>query len=66
VIPFRIVRKKGATFRAEVLPPFRFDDTGDRGADILAGMTKVNEMLEGWIREYPPQWLWVHRRWPDA
>lgn len=66
VIPFRIVRKKGAYFRAEVLPPFRFAETGDRSADILAGMTLVNKMIEDWIREYPAQWLWVHKRWPDA
>lgn len=65
VIAFRIVRLKGAYFRADVLPPFRFKQCGDRNADVIRGMTEVNQLLEGWIRENPAQWLWLHRRWPN-
>jgi Kdo2-lipid IVA lauroyltransferase/acyltransferase len=64
VVPFRVTRTKGAYFRAEVLEPFYFPDSGDRGADTLAAMVKVNQMIEGWISENPAQWLWLHRRWP--
>jgi KDO2-lipid IV(A) lauroyltransferase len=64
VVPFRVIRTKGAHFRAEILPPFFFSDSGDREADILAAMCQVNDLLEGWIREFPAQWLWLHRRWP--
>jgi KDO2-lipid IV(A) lauroyltransferase len=39
--------------------------TGDRKADTLTIVTRVNEYLESWIREHPEQWLWLHRRWPD-
>jgi len=27
-------------------------------------MTRVNAVLEDWIRSCPVQWLWVHSRWP--
>ena len=64
VVPFRVIRTRGAHFRFEFLEPLQFDKTGDRNADLLAAMTKVNQMLESWIGEYPAQWLWLHRRWP--
>jgi KDO2-lipid IV(A) lauroyltransferase len=64
VIPFRIIRLKGAHFRAEVLAPFRFEASDDRNEDVMRAMTHVNQLLEGWIRQYPEQWLWLHRRWP--
>jgi len=64
VVPFRIVRTKGAHFRVEFMEPLHFEKTGDRNADLLAAMTQVNQILEGWINEYPAQWLWLHRRWP--
>jgi len=64
VVACRAVRLPGVRFRLEISPPARFAATGDRHADELAGMTEINRILEGWIREHPEQWLWVHRRWP--
>ena len=64
VIPFRLIRLKGARFRAEYLKPIIFTPTEDRAADQLRVMTEVNAVIEGWIRENPSQWLWLHRRWP--
>ena len=37
--------------------------TGDDEADILAATQQCNDVLEAWIRRYPDQWLWIHRRW---
>ncbi|HWQ54952.1 MAG TPA: lysophospholipid acyltransferase family protein [Bryobacteraceae bacterium] len=33
--------------------------TGDAAADTA----QLQKLLEGVIREYPDQWLWIHRRW---
>jgi len=65
VVVARVVRKKGAWFQAEFLPPRQWQPTGDRQADALARMTEINQILEGWIRENPGQWLWLHKRWPE-
>jgi KDO2-lipid IV(A) lauroyltransferase len=64
--PARIERLDGARFRITVLPPIRFEAGPDRHADLAAGMTEVNALLESWIRERPAQWLWLHRRWPES
>ncbi len=59
----RIVRLPGHRFRAELteeIVPVR-DAAGK--VDIPGTMQKVITVIEGWIREYPEQWLWLHRRW---
>ena len=37
--------------------------TKDKDADTLAITTAIFAAFEDWIREYPEQWLWLHRRW---
>ena len=37
--------------------------TDDVSADILAGTQLCTVAIESWIRLYPDQWLWIHRRW---
>jgi Kdo2-lipid IVA lauroyltransferase/acyltransferase len=31
--------------------------------DIEGTMQAITSVVEGWVREHPEQWLWVHRRW---
>ncbi len=59
----RIIRLPGYRFRGELseeVKPLR-DAAGQ--IDIQGTMQAVTAVIEGWIREYPDQWLWVHRRW---
>ncbi|MCH9053359.1 MAG: lipid A biosynthesis lauroyl acyltransferase [Proteobacteria bacterium] len=65
VVPVKVERTHRARFSISILPPLELPATGDRQADVKAGMALVNRIIEGWIRESPEQWLWVHRRWPD-
>jgi KDO2-lipid IV(A) lauroyltransferase len=32
-------------------------------AAALADTALFTEVIEDYIRQYPEQWLWVHRRW---
>jgi len=59
----RIIRLPGHRFRAELseeIPPVR-DASGQ--IDIQGTMQAITSVVEGWVREYPDQWLWLHRRW---
>lgn len=37
--------------------------TGDEDADVVANTARFTAVIERWVRRYPEQWLWVHRRW---
>jgi KDO2-lipid IV(A) lauroyltransferase len=59
----RIIRLPNHRFRAELseeIPPVR-DAAGQ--IDVQQTMQAITSVVEGWIREYPDQWLWLHRRW---
>ena len=64
IYPARIVRTDNNKFRYIFYPAIKVKKTGNERTDILALMTQINLILEGWIREYPEQWFWVHKRWP--
>jgi len=38
----------------------------DGAIDISAATQKLNLIVEGWVREYPEQWLWFHKRWKNG
>jgi Kdo2-lipid IVA lauroyltransferase/acyltransferase len=44
-------------------PEIEMPRTSDRAADILEGTRRATAVIESWIRRYPDQWLWIHRRW---
>jgi KDO2-lipid IV(A) lauroyltransferase len=59
----RVVRLPNHRFRAELteeIPPVR-DAEGK--IDVQGTTQAITNVIEGWIREYPEQWLWLHRRW---
>jgi len=61
----RFVRKPGGHFQGyftEEIPPVR-DAEGK--IDIQGTMQAITSVVEGWIREHPEQWLWLHRRWRE-
>jgi Kdo2-lipid IVA lauroyltransferase/acyltransferase len=44
-------------------PELEFAQTADAEANVPAATAQCNQVLEAWIRRYPEQWLWIHRRW---
>lgn len=64
LVPVRVERLKGMTFRVTFYPPLRANPEAPQEAQIRTLLTDANRHLEDWIRERPEQWFWLHRRWP--
>ncbi|MFC3071134.1 lysophospholipid acyltransferase family protein [Phenylobacterium soli] len=63
--PMSVERIGKTHFRVTAHEPIWLDDTGDRDADLEAGVRKVNAFMEERILAQPTQWFWVHKRWPN-
>ncbi|MBD8890856.1 lysophospholipid acyltransferase family protein [Roseibium litorale] len=65
IVAGRVIRKDGVRFLIEgrgITVP----QTDDRKADIQAATEEIHRVFEGWIREYPEQWMWIHRKWAGS
>jgi Kdo2-lipid IVA lauroyltransferase/acyltransferase len=60
----RIIRQPdGNSFWGEVTEPLDLPRGADGLPDIAGTMQAATSVIEGWVRERPEQWLWLHRRW---
>ena len=50
-------------YRLHMAPALELIRSGDNEADIAANTALFNRVIESFVRKYPEQWLWVHRRW---
>jgi KDO2-lipid IV(A) lauroyltransferase len=44
-------------------PALELVRTGNDQADIVANTALFTSVIEDYVRRYPDQWLWLHRRW---
>lgn len=59
----RVIRLPGFRFRLELTPPLDLPRGADGLVDVAGAMSVMTAVVDGWVREYPEQWLWMHRRW---
>jgi KDO2-lipid IV(A) lauroyltransferase len=56
------VQEKSGKYRC-VVTPVEIPDSGDREADVDTVVARYTSILESWVRRYPGQYFWHHRRW---
>lgn len=59
----RTIRLPGHRFRIELTPEIAPARHADGMLDVAGTMQIITNVVEGWVREHPEQWLWLHRRW---
>jgi len=66
IIPIFIKREEDSKFTVFVEKPIYFEDN-DFSLDVLKSqLTYLTKICEDYIRKYPNQWWWFHRRWRKA
>jgi Kdo2-lipid IVA lauroyltransferase/acyltransferase len=60
----RMVRlPDGNSFWGELTDEIAPARNADGKVDVPGTMQVITNVVEGWVREHPEQWLWLHRRW---
>lgn len=63
VMGVRVIRLPDRRFRIAAEGPFALPRAADGRIDVQQATQLITSIVERWIREYPDQWLWFHRRW---
>ena len=50
-------------FRVDLSEPIEPRRDAQGKIDVRGTMQAITSVIEGWVREHPDQWLWLHRRW---
>jgi KDO2-lipid IV(A) lauroyltransferase len=61
----RVIRLPGYRFRLEITDEIELPRDKRGKIDVNKAMQSISTVIEGWVREHPEQWLWLHRRWRD-
>jgi KDO2-lipid IV(A) lauroyltransferase len=59
----RVIRLPQHRFRLELTDAVGPVRNAGGHVDVAATMQVITDVIEGWVREHPEQWLWLHRRW---
>jgi len=59
ILPNFIVRTRGAHHKL-------FLEEYIEGGDVKENLQKFTSLLEAYVRKYPDQWLWLHKRWKST
>jgi len=50
----------------EIGEPLKLIQTGNKEEDLKANLKSVTNILEDYIKRFPDQWLWSHKRWKSS
>ena len=59
----RVIRLPDHRFRLHLTPALDLPRDQEGLVDVKGAMQAMTTVVEGWVRDHPEQWLWMHRRW---
>jgi KDO2-lipid IV(A) lauroyltransferase len=59
----RAIRLPDGRLHLELSGPYEMPRDAEGLIDVEAATIRINQIVEGWVREHPEQWFWLHDRW---
>jgi len=63
LVPMFLIRNRDDTHRLIIEPPLEVSRRGRSKDDVVKITQLVARKVEAYVRAYPSQWMWNHRRW---
>ncbi|MDP8266940.1 MAG: lysophospholipid acyltransferase family protein [Candidatus Aceula meridiana] len=63
ILPIFIVRQKDDTHKIIIDEPLYLEQGKDEKDTIFINVSRITKVIEKYIRKYPDEWGWMHRRW---
>lgn len=63
VMPAFTIRLPNGKYVLEIGSKTEIINTSNLDEDVLLNTRKFIKVIEGYVRKYPEQWLWLHQRW---
>jgi KDO2-lipid IV(A) lauroyltransferase len=63
ILGIRTIRLPDHRLRVDVTGPIDPSRDIDGQIDVAGTTQAIMSIVEGWVREHPDQWLWLHRLW---
>ena len=62
LVPMFIHRNTNNTETLHILPEITLKKSNAKDQDVIDNLRAINVICEAWIKKYPEQWWWMHRR----
>jgi KDO2-lipid IV(A) lauroyltransferase len=63
IVPAFVVRGEDHRFELQVEKEIPIPVTQDPEADVVETVNRYTRVIESYVKTYPNQWMWMHRRW---
>jgi len=63
ILPCFILRNKDDTHKIVFEPPLKIEKGSTDQESTVINIQKLTNIIERYIRSYPSEWGWIHRRW---
>ena len=63
ILPTFIIREPDGSHRAIIEPPLVLKRSEIKEKELVINTQKFTKIIEDYIRQYPDQWIWMHKRW---